>query len=155
MKINFRKDHWIIEGIQHYYIKKYIDENYPDTKAFGKLSRLKIVKGYKIINMNFTEQFIYNYLLMARKNLDQPVGEAKNTQIKFNEKIAGKFKSGLSLDYLADAYLGDNALENSIKQYIELNKYKNTDNQEFKSILENNSNQNLNWFFKRINLFQK
>jgi hypothetical protein len=37
--------------------------------------------------MNFTEQFIYNYLLMARKNIDQPVGTDKNTQIKFNERI--------------------------------------------------------------------
>ena len=95
LKINFRKDHWILEGIQHYYIKKYIDENYPEVKSFGKLSRLGILKRYKIINMNFSEQFIYNYLLMARRNIDQPVGTDKNTQIKFNEKIAGKFKSGL------------------------------------------------------------
>ncbi|SEP65670.1 M1 family aminopeptidase [Flavobacterium urocaniciphilum] len=149
LKINFRNDHWIIEGIQHYYIKKYIDENYPDTKAFGKLSRLKILKGYKIINMNFTEQFMYNYLLMARKNLDQPVGGPKNTQIKFNEKIAGKFKSGLSLNYLNE-FLGNEYLEKSIKQYIELNKDKNTDNKDFKSILENNSNQNLDWFFNEL-----
>lgn len=149
LRINFRKDHWILEGIQHYYIKKYIDENYPDTKAFGKLSKFKILKGYKLINMNFTEQFIYNYLLMARKNLDQPIGDDKNTQIKFNEKIAGKFKSGLALNYLGE-YLGHQNLENSIKQFVESNKHKNTSNQEFKLILENNSNQNLDWFFKEL-----
>ena len=149
LKINFRKDHWILEGIQHYYLKKYIDENYPETKAFGKLARFKILKKYKLISMNFTEQFIYNYLLMARKNIDQPVGTDKNTQIKFNERIAGKFKSGLSLHYL-NAYLGDNYVENSIKQYIELNKFKYTDSQNFKSILENNSKQNLNWFFNEL-----
>ena len=49
LKINFRKDHWILEGIQHYYLKKYIDENYPETKAFGKLARFKILKKYKIV----------------------------------------------------------------------------------------------------------
>lgn len=149
LKINLRKDHWILEGIQHYYLKKYIDERYPESKAFGKLARFKILKKYKIISMNFTEQFIYNYLLMARKNIDQPVGTDKNTQIKFNERIAGKFKSGLSLHYL-NAYLGDNYVENSIKQYIELNKFKYTDSQNFKLILENNSKQNLNWFFKEL-----
>lgn len=149
LKINFRKDHWILEGIQHYYLKKYIDEMYPETKAFGKLGRFKILKNYKIISMNFTEQFIYNYLLMARKNIDQPVGTDKNTQIKFNERIAGKFKSGLSLHYL-NAYLGESYVENSIKQYIELNKFKFTDSQNFKSILENNSKQDLNWFFKEL-----
>ena len=149
LKINFRKDHWILEGIQHYYLKKYIDDYYPEIKAFGKLSRFKILKNYKIISMNFTEQFIYNYLLMARKNIDQAVGTDKNTQIKFNEKIAGKFKSGLSLHYL-NAYLGENYVENSIKQYIELNKFKYTNNQDFKSILEVNSKKDLNWFFNEL-----
>lgn len=149
LKINFRKDHWILEGIQHYYIKKYIDENYPDTNAFGRLSRFGILKKYKIINMNFSEQFIYNYLLMARKNIDQPVGTDKNTQIKFNEKIAGKFKSGLSLHYLNN-YLGKDILENSIKQFIKINTNKNTDNKDFKNILETNSNQKLDWFFDEL-----
>ena len=149
LKINFRKDHWILEGIQHYYIKKYIDENYPDTKAFGKLSRFGILKKYKIINMNFSEQFIYNYLLMARKNIDQPVGTDKNTQIKFNEKIAGKFKSGLSLHYLNN-YLGNDILENSIKQFVKINSNKNTDTKYFKNLLETNSNQKLDWFFEEL-----
>ena len=149
LKINFRKDHWILEGIQHYYIKKYIDENYPDTKAFGRLSRFGILKKYKIINMNFSEQFIYNYLLMARKNIDQPVGTDKNTQIKFNEKIAGKFKSGLSLHYLNN-YLGNDILENSIKQFVKINSNKNTNNKDLKNILENNSNQKLDWFFDEL-----
>ena len=149
LKINFRKDHWILEGIQHYFLKKYIDEMHPDSKAFGKLARFKLLKKYKLISMNFTEQFIYNYLLMARKNIDQSVGTDKNTQIKFNEKIAGKFKSGLSLHYL-NAYLGENYVEISIKQFIELNKFKYTDSQNFKSILETYSKQDLNWFFNEL-----
>lgn len=149
LKINFRKDHWILEGIQHYYIKKYIDENYPEVKSFGKLSRLGILKKYKIINMNFSEQFIYNYLLMARRNIDQPVGTDKNTQIKFNEKIAGKFKSGLSLHYL-NQYLEQDIVENSIKQFVEINANKNTNNKDFKTILETNSNQKLDWFFEEL-----
>ena len=149
LKINFRKDHWILEGIQHYYIKKYIDENYPEVKGFGKLSRFGILKKYKIINMNFSEQFIYNYLLMARKNIDQPVGTDKNTQIKFNEKIAGKFKSGLSLHYLNN-YLGNDILENSIKQFVEINANKNTNNKDFRNIIESNSNKKLDWFFDEL-----
>ena len=149
LKINFRKDHWILEGIQHYYIKKYIDENYPDVKAFGKLSRFGILKSYKIINMNFSEQFIYNYLLMGRKNIDQAVGTDKNTQIKFNEKIAGKFKSGLSLYYLND-YLGNDIIEKSIQQFFTLNTNTISETSNFKSILETNSDQNLDWFFNEL-----
>ena len=99
--------------------------------------------------MNFSEQFIYNYLLMARKNIDQPVGTDKNTQIKFNEKIAGKFKSGLSLHYLNN-YLGNDILENSIKQFVEINANKNTNNKDFRNIIESNSNKKLDWFFDEL-----
>ena len=53
----------------------------------------------------------YNVLFV-----DQPVGTDKNMQIKFNEKIAGKFKSGLSLHYLNE-YLGNDILKNYINLF--------------------------------------
>lgn len=120
LHINFRKDHWILEGIQHYFIKKYIDEFYPDMKAFGKLADFKILKGYKIINMPFSEQFLYNFLLMARKNLDQPIGYDKDLLIKFNEKIAGKFKAGLLLNYTS-SLLKEGEFDSKLKEFIALN----------------------------------
>ena len=90
-------------------------------KAFGKLADFKLLKGYKIINMPFTEQFLYNYLLMARKNLDQPIGMEKDQLIKFNEKIAGKFKAGLLLNYTA-SLMGEKVFESKIKDFMTINK---------------------------------
>ena len=91
-----RKDNWIYDGIQVYYMMKYIDENYPESKMMGSLSKLKILKSYNIFTLDFNKQYSYYYMLMARKNLDQPIGNPKNTLIKFNEKIAGKYRAGLS-----------------------------------------------------------
>jgi hypothetical protein len=43
-------------------------------------------------------------MLMARKNLDQPLGDLK-TPVKFNEQIASKYQA-VKFGYL-DKYLGD------------------------------------------------
>lgn len=146
LTIDFRKDHWILESIQHYVIKKYIDENYPDIKASGKLSKFKLLKGYRLINMPFTEQFVFNYLLMARKNLDQPIGIDKSEQIKFNEKIAGKFKSGLLLNYLS--VYTNYSIEKGIKFFIENQKFQNTN--DFLITLQKYTEKDISWFNKEF-----
>ncbi len=149
LQVNHRKDHWIEEGIQHYILMNYIDDNYPNFKMLGSLSNIKMLKGYTILNTNFNQQFYYLYLLMTRKNLDQPIGDAKNTLIKFNEQIAGKYKAGLNLRYL-NAYLENNIVDKSIVEYIELNKKSKTSRSDFKYILKQNSNKNIDWFFDTV-----
>ena len=86
---------------------------------------------------------------MARKNLDQALSEPKNNLIKFNEKIASKYRAGLSLRYL-DSYLENNVVSNSIRQFIELNKIRQTTQKDFESILTQNSPKKINWFFDKI-----
>lgn len=149
LRINHRKDHWISEGIQQFLIMQYIEENYSNFKMLGNLSKLKILKGYNIINMDFNEQFYYAYLLMARKNLDQPIGDSKSSLIKFNEQIAGKYKAGLNLKYL-DSYLEKDIVLKSIVEFIELNKFYATNRYDFEFILNTNSKENLDWFFRTI-----
>lgn len=86
---------------------------------------------------------------MARKNLDQPLGDPKNTLIKFNEQIASKYRAGLSLIYLDD-YLDQNIVHNSIHQFYLQNKEKQTSRDDFETILKSNSTKDINWFFKTI-----
>jgi hypothetical protein len=149
LKIHHRKDHWISEGIQQFVIMNYIDFHYPKFKMLGNLSKIKILKGYNIINVDFNDQFYYVYLLMARKNLDQPIGNPKNSLIKFNEQIAGKYRAGLSLRYL-DAYLQNNSVSKSIKEFIILNKDFQTTTYDFKYILQQNATDDIDWFFNTL-----
>ena len=83
---------------------------------------MKILKSYHFINLPFNQQYNYLYMLMARKNLDQPLNEPKNRLIKFNEQIASKYRAGLSLNYL-DKYLGNNIVLSSIQEFIQENHY--------------------------------
>lgn len=144
-----RKDNWIFDGIQVYTMMKYIDEFHPGSKMMGSVAKLKILKSYNLVNLDFNEQYSYFYMLMARKNLDQPIGDPKNTLIKFNEQIASKYRAGLSFKYL-DNYLDNEAVENSIKQFYTLNNEKQTSRSDFEQIMKKNASKNIDWFFNTI-----
>lgn len=149
LKLNARDDNWIYDAIQVYIMMKYIDEYYPDMKMMGNISKLKILKGFNLFSLDFNEQYSYYYLLMARKNLDQPIGNSKNTLLKFNEQIAGKYRAGLSLKYLDD-YCGNNLATKSIQSFVAMNQKQQTAEKDFETILRQNCPNNIDWFFDII-----
>ena len=144
-----RKDNWIYDGIQVYAMMKYIDENHSKMKMFGSVSNYKLLKSYNLTQLNFNEQYSYFYMLMARKNLDQPLSNPKNSLIKFNEQIASKYRAGLSFIYLDD-YLGDHFIPKSVQEFYEQNKGNQTSRADFETVLKKNSKKDINWFFKTI-----
>ncbi|WP_306350875.1 aminopeptidase [Flavobacterium sp. '19STA2R22 D10 B1'] len=149
LHLNPRKDNWIYDGIQVYTMMKYINEYYPDSKMMGNVSKFKLLKGYMLTSIGFNEQYSYLYMLMARKNLDQPIGDPKNTFIKFNEQIAGKYRAGLSLNYL-DKYLEHDIVKNSIQEFYGYNLEQHATRVDFESILKNNTDKDIRWFFDEI-----
>ncbi|SFB26814.1 hypothetical protein SAMN05660845_2302 [Flavobacterium swingsii] len=149
LKIDIRKDSYIFDATQVYIMMKYIEENHPEMKLIGNLGTYKLTKSYFLSKANFNEQYNYLFLLMARKNLDQSIGNSKETLIKFNEQIAGKYKAGLIFKYLND-YLNDNSVEKSFKEFIVLNQSNQTDTNDFQEILKKNTSQNIDWFFDNL-----
>jgi hypothetical protein len=149
LTLDERKDNWIDDGIQMFTMMKYIDDYYPNIKMMGNISKLKILKSYNLINIDFNEQYSYFYMLMARKNLDQPIGESKEKLIKFNEQISSKYRAGLSLNYL-NHYLGDNVVPESIQHFYSLNREKTVSEKDFELILKQKSATDIDWFFKTI-----
>ncbi|MFM7894889.1 MAG: aminopeptidase, partial [Flavobacterium sp.] len=73
LNLNQRRDYWIYDGIQIFLMMQYADEYFPDLKMTGNVANLKILKPYHFINLDFNQQYNYLYMLMARKNLDQPL----------------------------------------------------------------------------------
>jgi hypothetical protein len=149
LKLNPRKENWIYDGIQMFLLMQYIDENKPDLKMMGSLSRFKLLKSYHLVNLDFNQQYNYLYMLMARKNLDQPLNEKKDRLIKFNEQISSKYKAGLSFKYL-DSYLENDVVLNSVKEFIAMNKELNTSKYDLEYILNKNTSKNIHWFFDTL-----
>ena len=149
LQLDPRKDNWIYDGIQVYIMMKYIEEYHPDSKMMGGVAKLGLLRGYNLVSLNFNGQYSYLYMLMARKNLDQPLSNPKNTLIKFNEKIASKYRAGLSFRYL-DSYLENHVVSNSIQQFLVLNQAQQTNRKDFENILTSNTSKNIAWFFDKI-----
>jgi len=149
LNIDQRKDSWIHDGIQIYLMMDYIDENYPDVTMMGNLSKFWLTRGYKFMKVNFNEQYSYAYMLMARKNLDQPIGDSKESFIKFNEQIAGKYRAGLSLKYLNN-YLEGDLVPNAITDFVKMNRKQPTSRREFEKLMRASTFQDLDWFFSTV-----
>ncbi|WP_320814098.1 aminopeptidase [Flavobacterium sp.] len=149
LNLNHRKENWIYDGIQMFIMMQYIEENNPDLKMMGSLSRFKLLKSYNLINLDFNQQYNYLYMLMARKNLDQPLTEKKDRLIKFNEQISSKYKAGLSFKYL-DSYLENDIVLNSLKEFVALNKEVQTNKYDLEYILNQNSPKKIDWFFESL-----
>ena len=149
LQLDSRKDNWIFDAIQVYYMMQYMDEFYPGAKMMGSLAKYKLLKGFNLISLDFNEQFSYFYMLMARKNIDQPLNYSKESLIKFNEKIASKYRAGLSFRYLNN-YIENDILKTSIKEFIDLAIKNQTNVGEFEKIIKLKSTKNIDWFFTTI-----
>ncbi|HTG66138.1 MAG TPA: hypothetical protein VL859_07170, partial [Flavobacterium sp.] len=147
--INNRSENWVHNGIQVYIMMKYIEENYPETKMLGNAASFKLLKSYNLTNLDFNEQYSYFYMLMARKNLDQALSEPKDALIRFNEKIASKYRAGLSLRFLEN-YSQNQAVTKSIREFYTKNINQQTSEVDFENILKKQTEKNIDWFFKTI-----
>src|SRR5690606_39181358 len=111
-----RKEHWVKEGIQIYLMMAYIDTYYKDMKLLGKLSKIWGIRSYHLAQMDFNDQYPFLYMLTARNHTEQPVNTPKDSLIKFNERIANRYKAGVGLAYL-NSYLGDYYIDDKLKEY--------------------------------------
>ncbi len=149
MQLNQRDENWIFDGFQMYLMIKYMNQYHPESKMMGSLSKYKILKSFNLINLDFNQQYSYYYTLMARKNLDQSLSESKEKLIRFNEKIASKYKSGLCFMYL-DAYLDNNIVPQTIKDFYKISTQKQASSADFEVFLKSKVTKNIDWFFDKL-----
>jgi hypothetical protein len=144
--LNPRKDYWLKDGLQVYYLIKYVEENYPDLKLLGTLSEFWGVRSFHIADLYFNEQYNLYYTQMARTNRDQSLSTSRDSLLKFNSNIAGKYKAGVGLKYLDD-FVNSDIVETTIHEYLETSKLKITSSSEFEFMLKQNTDKNIDWFF--------
>ncbi len=149
LQLDSRKDNWIYDGIQVFTMMDYIDQYHPESKMMGSASKYFLLRGFKMAQTDFNEQYSYYYMLMSRKNLDQPLNAPKNSLIKYNVQIANKYRAGLSLKYLDD-YLGNDFVTSGIQQFYILNTEGQTSRNDFEKILRSKTSKNIDWFFDYI-----
>ncbi|KOS08180.1 aminopeptidase [Flavobacterium akiainvivens] len=147
LKLDPRKDNWVYDAIQVQLMINYIKQYYPEQKMMGALGYWWLLKSHHLFEIPFNEQYNNFALLMARRNSDQPIGNPKSTFIKFNEQIAGKYKAGISYNYLNE-YLGNDTGLQSLREFYSLNTSQNqTNRQDLQNILQSKTHKDVSWFF--------
>jgi hypothetical protein len=144
--INPRKDHWLMDGIQMYFMINYVEENYPDMNFLGSIANIWGIRSFHASSLKYNDKYILAYMLMARTNRDQPLTMAKDSLLKFNKNIANKYKAGVGFEYL-DYFVNQDIVKNSIKDFLATSKLKPTSPEEFEILLKSRTSKNIDWFF--------
>ncbi|MEJ1221786.1 metalloprotease [Sediminicola sp. 1XM1-17] len=144
---DIRKDRWVNDALVNYLMIKYVETYYEDQKLLGKLSSIWGLRSFHLAKMDFNEQYSFLHMLTARKNLDQSLVTANDSLIKFNQKIANRYKAGLGLAYLSE-YIGEDQVAKSISQFYSDYKLKTVDPNDFMGILEQSTDKDIKWFKK-------
>ncbi|HLT53495.1 MAG TPA: hypothetical protein VKZ97_06380, partial [Flavobacteriaceae bacterium] len=144
--VNPRTEQWLIDGLQVYYMMKYVEIYYPDTKLLGGLAKIWGVRSFHAADLGFNEQYNLGYMHMARTNRDQPLTMQKDSLLKFNKNIANKYKAGIGFKYLDD-FVNDNTFENTVKIFIAENNQKRTTAKSFETYLKAETDRDIDWFF--------
>lgn len=144
--INPRKDQWLIDGIQIYYLMKYVDENYPEMKIFGTLSNVWGIKSFHAAQLHFNDQYRYMFLNMAKENKDQPLTMAKDSLLKFNKNLANPNKAAIGLRHLNSFDPAIN-LDESLLEFINSQSLKPTKTKDFETFIKTKASKNIEWFF--------
>ncbi|MCM4168277.1 metalloprotease [Arenibacter sp. H213] len=146
MFLNPRKENWVNDAIINYLMINFVEQHYPDQKLLGKLSSIWGIRSFHLAKMSFNEQYPLLHMLSARKNIDQSLTTPNDSLIKFNQKIANRYKAGLGLAYLAD-YTGKTQIDQSVREFYKFYKLKASTAADFKFIVVENSSKDINWFF--------
>ena len=144
--LNPRKEHWLSEGLQIYYLIKYVEENYPDKKLLGTLADVWGIRAFHASDLDFNFQYFLYSMEIARKNRDQPISTSKDSLTKFNANIAGKYKAGVGLNYL-DHFTDDISLAKNITEFLKAYQLKSVKINDFEDFIKSKTDKNIDWFF--------
>ena len=144
--LNPRKEHWLSEGLQIYFMIKYVEEYYPDMKLLGTLANIWGIRAFHAADLDFNFQYFLYSMELARKNRDQPLNTSKDSLLKFNANIAGKYKAGVGLNYL-DKFTEDITLSEVITDFLKSYQLKTVSISDFETYLNSKTDRNVDWFF--------
>ena len=144
--INPRKDQWLLDGIQVYFLMNYVETQYPDMKFLGSMSNFWGIRSFHAADLKYNDKYILAYMLMARTNMDQILTMPKDSLLKFNENIGNKYKAGIGFKYLDD-FVNSDVVETTIKSFLAENQLKPTSPKAFETYLKTKTDKNVDWFF--------
>ena len=146
MWMDTRTEKWISDALETYMLMVYAETFYPNMKLTGGLSKVWGVRSYEFAKLEFNDQYPFLFMLMARKNIDQPLSTSKDSLIKFNNNIGNKYKAGVGLKYLK-SYFDNTVIDDFVKEFYTANRLKKSSRSDFENLLQSKAPKNIDWYF--------
>ncbi len=146
MWMDTRKEKWILDALETYMLMVYAETYYPNMKLTGGLSKVWGVRSYEFAKLEFNDQYPFLFMLMARKNIDQPLSTPKDSLVKFNNNIANKYKAGVGLKYLK-SYFDEAVIDDFVKEFYTTNRLKKSSRADFENLLKSKAPKDIDWYF--------
>jgi hypothetical protein len=149
---NERDNPWMDEGINSYYEDLYVEKYHPDARLGGRYSTgiLGRIAHFKDFEHRYEKEFYYH--LSANQNLDQPVNIGSDDYTYTNYGAIVYSKTSMLLRYLHD-YLDrtqPGSFDTLMRQYFSKWQYKHPMPEDFRSIFQVGSQDDISWFFKDL-----
>lgn len=147
--VDMRQENAWVEGLQIYLLRQYVEQYYPEAKLIGRLSKWWLLQGFYLSHLQFNQQYTYYSQLMARKNLDQPLGTPKDDLLKFNQQIANPYQAGLHLRNL-EHYIGKTPFRIALRQAVDASLQGKFNRAYWQKLLEYQAGKSLDWYFNQV-----
>ncbi|NPA42676.1 MAG: hypothetical protein GXO27_01425 [Chlorobi bacterium] len=114
-----RADRSVWTGLWQFYMKKYVETEFPEVRLTGNPVRWPVVRGYYMFNAPYTAKYKQAYLYMARMNRDQALRLPADSLTLFNRKITHPYKAALGWEWVYDR-LGDSLFTALVRRQLEI-----------------------------------
>lgn len=144
------RDHpWLDEGINSYYERRYLREQYPDGKLLGNMANSTIARWFDLADYNgdYLNYLLYSY--NARQAKDQAIeGHATQyTPLNYGGIVYGK--TALAFRWL-EASFGTKEFDRIMREYYRQYEFKHPQPQDLRRLFEANTSKDLTWFFDEL-----
>jgi hypothetical protein len=146
---NERIHPWMDEGLNSFNELRYVRTKYPDRKLIGDMANGPVGKVFDLKSYKQHIQYYLTYLISAAKNEDQAIETPAFEYTELNYGGIVYSKTAVVMDYLM-AYLGEETMNKAMQEYFNQWHFKHPQPNDFKTVLENVSGKNLDWFFNDL-----
>ena len=138
------KEMFLDEGMNSFWLLNYLEDKYGKDAKVMLLP--KFLKPF-IPNFSFRDSTTLRYIYMANNGMDRPVLGELSSFREPSSIFALAYGKGAAIVDMLRAQLGQETFDRVIKRYTQEFRFKNTSLFDFIKICNEESGQDLNWFF--------
>ena len=146
---NEREHPWMDEGVNSYYEVRYMKTKYSDGHMLGASSRNPFTYFFGLDFYPYAYDNYLLYKLTSSCGKAQPINIHAEQYTPLNYAAVVYTKTGLALRYL-EQYLGTAKFDSVMHTYYSTWKFKHPYPEDMKAVFENETGENMSWFFDQL-----